>query len=143
MKRVHRRLQLKVRPVVDDLHRHFAKWSCENYNSILLPKFQTPIMIRRGLQRIGSKTARATCTWSHYRFQQHLLHKARQYPHGQVLLVKEPYTPISCGRCGHVTRIGAAETFRCRQSGCNFSTDLDFNGARNILLRYLSLYCQS
>ncbi|RHZ54909.1 hypothetical protein Glove_421g12 [Diversispora epigaea] len=37
-------------------------------------------MIRRGQRRIRSKTARAMCTWSHYRFRKHLINKAREHP---------------------------------------------------------------
>jgi transposase len=58
-------------------------------------------------------------------------------------MVEEPYTAISCGRCGYLTRIGTAKTFRCSRSSCDFITDRDFNGARNVLFRYLSLYCKS
>jgi hypothetical protein len=64
MKRAFRRLNLKVRYLVDDLHRYYAKWPGESYNSILLPNFQTSTVIRRGLRRNGSKTVRAICTWS-------------------------------------------------------------------------------
>jgi transposase len=53
-------------------------------------------------------------------------------------MVEEPDITISCGRCGYITRIGTAITFRCSRSSCNFITDLNFNGARNVLLRYLS-----
>ena len=73
MLRIHKR----IRYVVDDCHHKLAKWLCENYRVILLPEFRIQGMVRRGQRRINSKTARAMCTWSHYRFQQHLIHKAR------------------------------------------------------------------
>ncbi|CAG8834289.1 657_t:CDS:2, partial [Racocetra persica] len=41
--------------------------------------FRTQRMIRCGQRRIGSKTAQAMCTWSHFCFQQHLAHKARGF----------------------------------------------------------------
>ena len=47
-----------------DCHHKLAKWLCQSYRIILLPKFQTQGMVRRGKRRIRSKTARMMLTWS-------------------------------------------------------------------------------
>ena len=53
----------------DSHHKKLTKWLVSNYETILLPKFETSDMVTRGQRRIGSKTARQMLTWSHYRFQ--------------------------------------------------------------------------
>ena len=84
---------------MNDCHYKLAKWLCENYRIILLPEFRTQGMVRRGQRHINSKTARAMCTWSHYHFQQHLIHKAREYPWCRVVI---EYTSKTCGFCGYI-----------------------------------------
>jgi len=131
------RMQKKIRNLVDDLHRKCAKWLCENFRVVLLPVFETSKMIRRGQRRLRSKTARAMTTWAHYRFRQHLLHKAREHPWCKVVLVTEEYTSKTCGGCGFVNdRLGGAKVYCCPR--CRIRMDRDFNGARNILLKYLT-----
>jgi len=95
-------------------------------------------MVRRGQRRIRSKTAWAMCTWSHYRFRQHLLHKAREHPWCKVIICTEEYTSKTCGSCGHLHQgLGGSKVFRCPV--CRTELDRDINGARNILLRYLTI----
>jgi putative transposase len=40
-KRAGARMQRRIRNVVYDLHKKVTKWTCENYNTIFLPKFET------------------------------------------------------------------------------------------------------
>jgi putative transposase len=131
------RIHKKIRCLVNDCHYKLVKWLCENYRIILLPEFRTQEMIRRGQRRIGSKTARAMCTWSHFRFRQHLIHKACEYPWCQVVICTEEYTSKTCGFCGYIhKKLGGSKEFCCPQ--CKTKLDRDINGARNILLRYLT-----
>ena len=47
------RIRRSVRHLVDDLHCKLAKFLCEHYHVVLLlPKFETRGMIRRGQRRI-------------------------------------------------------------------------------------------
>ena len=132
------RIHKKIRCLVDDCHRKLAKWLCENYHVVLLPEFRTQSMIRRGQRRIRSKTTRAMCTWSHYRFRQHLIHKAHEHPWCQIILCTEEYTSKTCGSCGCIHHgLGGSKVFRC--PSCAADIDRDINGARNILLRYLTI----
>ena len=74
-------------------------------------------MVRRGQRRIDSKTARAMCTWSHYRFQQHLIHKAREYPWCRVVICTEEYTSKTCGFCGYIhKKLGGLAVPNVKQS---------------------------
>ena len=41
LRRAMLRVQKKIRVLVDDTHRKLARWLCESYRIILLPKFNT------------------------------------------------------------------------------------------------------
>ena len=127
----------RIHNLVDQLHKNLCKWLVENYSTILLPKFETSKMVKKPGRNINSKTARSMMTWSHYRFQQRLISKAREYPHVNVLIVDEPYTSKTCGNCGSINhKLGRNKTFHCPL--CHVTMDRDANGARNILLKFLS-----
>jgi len=90
-------------------------------------------------RRIGSKAARAMATWGHYRFKQRLLHKSREYPWCKPIICDEHFTSKTCGQCGFIhDKLGSSKVFKCPQ--CQFTLDRDVNGARNILIRYLTLH---
>ncbi|KAJ8104093.1 putative transposase DNA-binding domain-containing protein [Lipomyces tetrasporus] len=134
MKRAGARIRQRIRNLVNDLHCRIAKYLCSSINLIIMPTFPTQQMVRRGRRRIRSKTARAMATWAHYRFQQRLLDKAREYGWCQVVLVSEAHTSKTCGACGRLNNIGGSKVFKC--SHCGLVCDRDANGARNILVRY-------
>lgn len=140
LQRAARRTRRKIRNLVDELHKKLVKWLVENYHTILLPKFETQKMcLRRASRRIGSKTARAMLTWSHYRFKQRLLDKMREYPWCNVIVCDEHYTSKTCGNCGFIHQtLGANKNFKCPQ--CHMEADRDIHAARNILLRYFTLH---
>ena len=142
LKRAARRVRLKIRNLVDELHKRLATWLCESYDAVLLPKFQASQMVPKSHRKIGSRTARAMLTWSHFRFRQRLLSKARAYPDCDVVICDEAYTSKTCGQCGNIhTTLGSSKVFHC--PSCRYHADRDVNGARNILLRYLTLRCAS
>jgi transposase len=131
------RIQSKIRNLVDEVHKKLSKCLCENYRKILLPVFETSNMVKRGCRKLHKKTARAMLTWSHFRFRQRLLSKSREYPWCKVILTEEPYTSKTCGECGTInTTLGSQKTFKCQE--CEYISDRDINGARNILLRHLT-----
>ena len=138
MKKAGARIRLKIRRLIDDCHRKLAKFLVTNYRVVLLPEFETSKMVKRGGRKIGSKTARAMLTWSHYRFRTHLLQKAREYPWCRVILCDEPYTSKTCTRCSTLNhKLGGSKVFKCPT--CHHKIDRDWNAARNILLRYLTI----
>jgi len=52
-----------VRNKVDAIHKKLAKWLCENYSVVLLPKFETSKLVTKSMRKINSKTA-VRCTRS-------------------------------------------------------------------------------
>ena len=106
---------------------------CENHRVVVIC-----YMVKRGsFRKIHSKTARQMMTWSHYRFRQYLLHKSREYPWCKVVICTEEYTSKTCGCCGVINRnLGSSKTFKC--PSCGATIDRDVNGARNVLLKYIT-----
>ena len=151
MQRAGRRIQERIRNLVNEVHCKLVKWLVTNFDVVLLPKFETQRMCqktqlaqvaadgtRHKTRKINGKVARAMYTWSHYRFQQRLLHKIREYPQCRVVICDEDFTSKTCGRCGFVhEKLGGNKTFKC--PSCHVSLDRDVNGARNIFLRYMTL----
>ena len=133
-------LRSRIRSVVDETHKKLCTYLCSNYAVVLIPEFAVKHMVSRKHRKISTKTARAMCTWGHYRFRQRLCHKAREYPSCRIVVCDEPYTSMTCGACGVLNdKLGGAKVFRCPNASCRCILDRDANGARNIMLRYLSL----
>ena len=152
LQRAARRLRRRIPSLVDEVHTRLVKWLCENYRVVLLPKFETQRMVENPKQntfmpkrwrKINSQTARAMLTWAQFRFRQRLLAKQREYPQCNVIICDEVDTTRTCGACGVINkRVGGGKVFRCSHSrGCGFVCSRDVNGARNILLRFLTLHC--
>ena len=130
------RLRLRIRNLVDDLHRRTARFLCENYTDILLPKYESSKMTKRERRTIQSKTARSMLTYAPYRFMCHLKNKAEEL--GSVVHVcNEAYTSCTCSNCSFVNPRRSAKTFKC--SSCFFECDRDHMGSRNIQLRALTV----
>lgn len=138
------RLLQRIRDHIDEVHKKMAAWLCQTYRVVLIPKFETQRMAARRspsgrLRRLNGKTARAMCTWAHYRFRQRLLHRAELSPWCRVIECDEAYTSKTCGACGIVHhKLGGNKTFRCPQQACGYVADRDASAARNILIRFLT-----
>lgn len=125
-----KRINWRIRNLIDDIHYKTALWLCNNFSIILLPKFETSKMV----SKLRSKTARAMLTWSHYKFRQRIKSKAWEKC-CIVIDSNEAYTSQTCSKCGHIQKIGSASQWTCKV--CKTRWDRDINGARGILLRAL------
>ncbi|CAG8493148.1 105_t:CDS:1 [Scutellospora calospora] len=131
------RIIRQIRNLIDECHHQLSRWLCENYEFILLPRFKSSNMILRNKRKIRSKTARMMLTWSHFRLRMFLEHKAREFSICKIIACTEEYTSKTCGYCEFVKNdLGGSKTFRC--DSCEVEMDRDVNGARNILLKYLT-----
>ena len=72
-----------------------------------------------------------------YDFKEKLKIRAKNTP-CQVVIQDESYTSKTCGRCNHRNKIGVAKVFECKF--CDYATDRDVNGARNILRKTLNIF---
>lgn len=92
-------------------------------------------MVVKSRRKLNKKTARGMLTWSHYRFQQHLIQMANRH-NVLVVLCNESYTSKTCPECGHIhEKLGGNKKFQC--PSCGYYAHRDWNGARNIMLRAL------
>jgi putative transposase len=129
------KIRIKIKSLVNELHKKATKYLVAKYKLIFLPTFETQQMVKKGKRKLATKTARAMVTLSHYRFQQMLKHQAVKYG-SLVVDVTEEYTSKTCSKCGHIhTKLGGSKKFKCPE--CGHTLDRDLNGAFNILLKAL------
>ena len=137
LRRARRRIYNKVKYLTDEIHWKAAAFLCGNFNTVLLPKFGAAAMLKK--RGLSSRTKRDMQAWSHGRFRERMLHKARE-TRTRVVVCGEAYTSKTCGHCGwQHDRLGSSKTFVCGQCGNVF--DRDVNAARNVLLRNLAAIC--
>jgi putative transposase len=131
------RMRAKLKHLVHDVHHKVAKFLCLNYRTVLLPVFGTQKQMKKAGRKIGPMTVRLMATWSHYRFRQILIDKARSYPWCAVYVVDEYHTTKTCGNCGELNhQVKNKRTFVC--PSCGFHCGRDTNAARNVLLRFMT-----
>jgi putative transposase len=145
MRRAALRMRRRIRDLIDEAHRKIALWLCENHRVVIWPLSGVSAMVakedlKQHKRRIGSRSVRAMLTWSWYRFQEWLKHKAREFPWCRVVPASEAHTTKTCTHCGTPNHdVGRSEVFRCANAACpNQSAHRDHHGARNIGLRFLS-----
>ena len=155
LKKVIKRLYLKIKGYVNEVHKKTAKYLCENYKNILLPEFKTKAMIskKRGEQerekinkmknleegerirnelkkkiKMSREVKYVLSQLSHYRFKEYLKVVAKRYKS----LVHESYTSQCCSEC---KILSSNYNYRTKTCKCGVKQDRDVNGCRNILLK--------
>ena len=126
---------LKIRNHVDDLHWKTITYLTRNYNTVILPNFESQGMVKGSLKK---ELNREIMLLRHYTFRERLKNKVRTIKNMVIVSVTEEYTTKTCGNCGvlnHVLKLGDT-VFDC--SSCDLSFDRDYNGARNIFIKTLS-----
>jgi len=132
-KRGEKRIKLKLRNLIDDLHWKTIKLLTDNWNTIFLPRFES--------QELGRKiknhnTNRTLFSFKHYQFLLRLQDKCRMTEGCNIIICTEEYTSKTCGVCGELNNVGSNEVFAC--FNCGLSIDRDVNGARNILIKCIN-----
>ena len=128
-----RSLRTRMHSLVDELQWKTISFLTQTYDLILLPSYPTSKMVRS--KYLNYKTKRLMLIYRSGEFKRRLIEKCK-ITNTEIRIVLEPYTSRTCGSCGFVNKKSSNETFHC--SHCGFTIDRDANGARNILLRYLS-----
>ena len=134
MHRAADRLRLRIRNLVEELHHKAARYLVDNYDVILIPRFESSDMVRRRARRLRRKSVRNLLTFAHYRFRSFLQWKAEQMGK-TVLVVNEAYTSKTCSWSGEI--IGNLGGRKVVQGSDGIRLDRDINGARGIFLRAL------
>ena len=126
-------LRTKIKNVVNDLHWKCAHFLCANFETIIMPKFETKKMTKKVNRNIKSKAVRNMLSLSHYKFLQRLKFKCNQY-NRNLIICSEEYTSKTCGLCGYINEnLKGNKIFNCEK--CKTSIDRDLNGARNIMIK--------
>ena len=114
MKKAQARMRWKIKDLIDELHHKAALFFVRHFDVILIPKFETSQMSRRGCRKIRAKSVRSMLTFAHYRFQEFLKFKAWEYDK-IVVHVNEAYTSKTCSWNGKIKQIGGAKltTWSC------------------------------
>lgn len=156
----------KIKNIVKELHNQTAFYLCNNYDKILLPKFETQKMIgnkksfkkykldfinngktiteKKENAKILTKKCRLNknvkytlgCL-SHFSFRQHLQNKSLEYG-CELKIITEEYTSLTCTNCGVISNKYNKRLKIC--DNCNLCIDRDYNGARNILIKNLNVF---
>ena len=135
-----RNLYWKIGNCVSDLHHIASKWLVQNYDTILLPEFESQKMVDKTNKKrtIGKSTARNMMTLAPYKFKDLLRHKCKIY-NKKLVICTEEHTTKTCGNCGRLNHtIGSKKVFKC-EFCCNYISDRDINAARNILIKNINL----
>lgn len=131
MKLALRRAREKVKRLVIDYHKCCAKYICENFSTVLIPKLNFHKMknISKRIKAIGS-------TLSLCKFVDSLKMKSKQYKNCNVIEVNEAYTSKTCSNCGYLNKeLGRSKNFVCPNEECKYASDRDHNATKNILIR--------
>ena len=128
------RLRVRIRNLVDELHHKAARFLVDNYDVILIPRFESSDMVRRGVRRLRKKSVRSLLSFAHYRFRSFLEWKAEQAGK-TVLVVNEAYTSKTCSWSGEIINNLGGRKVVTGKDGIRL--DRDINGARGIFLRAL------
>jgi putative transposase len=138
MIKAYHRIITRIKNLTSEIHWKTARFLCSNFETIILPKFETQSMITKksGKNKLHSKTCRQMLTWSHFTFQQRLKSKAKEMK-SNVIITTEEYTSKTCPCCGNIhKKLKSQKIFKCPE--CNITIDRDINGARNVYIRFLT-----
>ena len=126
------RTKVKIRNLIDELHKKVAHFLVTNFDIILLPTFDTKQMTKRGGRKLRRKSVRQMLTLSHYRFKAFLKHKALEYG-VRVIDVCEAYTSKTVSWTGEViANLGGSKVIKSSEG---HRMDRDLNGARGIFIK--------
>ena len=129
------KLRNRISDLINDLHKRVAYDIVVNNDIILLPKFEISNMVKKGKRKLHIKTVRAMLGLAHYKFKMFLKWMCKKY--GKIFVeVNEAYTSKTMSWSGEICKnLGGIKTI----TDGKISMDRDINGARNILLRALTV----
>ena len=125
-------IKVKIRNLIDELHKKVAHFLVTNFDIILLPTFASQQMTKRGARKLRRKSVRQMLTLSHHRFKVFLKQKALEY--GVIVIdVCEAYTSKTVSWTGEVVaNLGGSKVIKSSEGQ---HMDRDLNGARGIFIK--------
>jgi transposase len=138
LRQSYRRVSEKIYNLVEDAHKKISTWLLKNFEYIILPRLDTNSLCRQ--KKISKKVKNNIKSWRHCSFIDRLKFKMCEYPDRKLIIPMEDYTSKTCTACGTISNPGRSKVFKCSNVKCKFIIDRDSNGARNILLKLLTLH---
>ena len=133
-KKKQQKLWRKLKNLVNELHWKAISFLISSYDVIILPEFRTSEMLKgKTLQR---SVKRQMQMFSFHSFKMKLTEKCQRYGK-KLIIVDESYTSCTCGKCGQINHVGSSERYYCKT--CKYTQDRDMNGARNIMIKNITL----
>ncbi len=129
-----RKYYTKKDNITNELHWKSITYLLKNYDIIFIEKFDSQGFVKNGKSKSLNST---TNNLKPYMFRQRLLYKAFCY--GKIVEVVPAHnTTKSCSNCGRIRRMTLKDrVYECK--GCNLSFDRDFNAAKNMILKGLTM----
>jgi IS605 OrfB family transposase len=137
MRKEKKKIQKHIQNLTREAHIHIAKEWSENYDAIMISKFNVSSMVnnQNKKRKLNSETTRKLLNWSHFKFRQRLKQMS-EVTGCEVKEVGEHYSSKTCSNCGSIHwKLGGNRLFKCPQ--CNLEIKRDFNGAKNIFMMNL------
>lgn len=126
------RLGNKISNLVSEWHKKTASWLTRAYDGIYIPKLNF-----HKCSSLNKKSKEKLATLRHCAFVDRLKDKTRENQSCHVFEVNESFTSKSCSYCGVIDHnLGNRNIYKC--NSCHTKISRDFNGAVNILLRYVT-----
>lgn len=131
LKTILNRLKAKVRHLIDELHKKTAKYLTDNFNLIILPKFNVINMIDVDNRKIGKKTVRSMLSYRFYDFRMYMRTKCKELGI-ELVEIGEEYTTKTISWTGEIREgVGGSKWI----SSGDIVMDRDYNGARGIYIK--------
>lgn len=140
-KRLKKRIRL-IRKYISnlktDLHNKVAHFLSTNFSNIIIPCLDVTNIVSKKKRILKTKECRKLLSLCHGEFYKKLENKCKEY--GSVLIkTKEEYTLKTCTFCGNINKtLKGSKIYECEK--CDSLIDRDINGARNIMLKNLSIF---
>lgn len=128
----------RIKPIekLTDKVENFRKTTNHKYSRYIVDmalKHECGVIQMEDLSNIARGDRKNTIlgSWSYYDLQQKVKYKAEEVGI-EVRFIKPSFTSQRCSKCGHIEKKNreSQSIFRCKN--CNFSTNADFNAAKNI-----------
>lgn len=124
----------KIKNIIKELHYGCANFISKKCDNFLLGKLPIQKIISRE-KFLKSKDRRIISSLSHCKFREILKNKCSDN-NCNLYFVTEEFTSQSCGKCGLCSKCYTSRIKECPY--CHFKIDRDFNGSRNIFIKYVT-----
>ena len=114
--------------IINDFHWKTVHWLLKKYNKIIIPSLY--------VRKCNSQIKKLQNDMRHCDFVNRLIYKSIYYKNVEIHHCKENYTSMTCTKCGSLKTVKDKEV-RCLE--CNFIIHRDLSGARNMIIKHLTI----